>query len=212
MRGIALTSLIVLTPSVVVPHPHVFVAVDITVVFEDAKPAAVRLEWVYDEFFSLFLTSDLGIDLDGDGQLEPDEVEILANAVTQWPADFSGDLEVTQGEGIIVLGPRSDHHMTYEDGIVKEVHTRPLINAGAAPLAVRVYDPFYYVAYHLAGPVTIEGRDDCEALVTEADLNNAYSLVDELLYGRPASDVGADEEFPEVGIEFAQTIDVTCKN
>jgi ABC-type uncharacterized transport system substrate-binding protein len=193
-------------------HPHVFVTVDVTVIYELGKPAAVRLEWVYDELFSLLLSTDLGIDLDGDGKLEPQELETLALAVTDWPADYSGDLAVEQDGNPISLGAKFDHHMTYEDGIVKEVHSRPLINTDAASLTVRVYDPFYYVAYELAGPVTIEGRADCEALITAPDLNRAYSLVDELLYGRPASDVGADEEFPEVGIEFAQTIYVTCKN
>jgi hypothetical protein len=73
-----------------------------------------------------------------------------------------------------------------------------------------VYDPFYYVAYELIGAVTIKGRDDCEALITPANLDAAYTLVEEVLYGRPASDVGADEEFPEVGVAFADTINVTC--
>jgi hypothetical protein len=44
----------------------------------------------------------------------------------------------------------------------------------------------------------------------KADLNAAYSLVDELLYGRPASDVGPDEAFPEVGEAFSDTVVVTC--
>jgi hypothetical protein len=58
--------------------------------------------------------------------------------------------------------------------------------------------------------VNIVGRDDCEVLVAPANLDAAYTLVEELLYGRPASDVGVDEEFPEVGVAFADTIEVTC--
>ena len=62
----------------------------------------------------------------------------------------------------------------------------------------------------LASPVTVEGRDDCTVDVIPANLDAAYSLVDELLYGRPASDVGPDEDFPEVGRSFADTVVVTC--
>ena len=210
MRRLILSSAMTLLPTMAVPHPHVFVTVDVTLVYENDQPTAVRLEWVYDEFFSLLLTSSLEVDLDGDGILEAADVEKLAQAVTEWPSDYKGDLEVKQAGELMALGAKFDHRMTYADGIVTEVHSRPVINANDAPLTIRVYDPFYYVAYELAGPVTIEGRDDCTALITHPDLNRAYSLVDELLYGRPASDVGADEEFPEVGIEFAQTINVTC--
>jgi hypothetical protein len=46
--------------------------------------------------------------------------------------------------------------------------------------------------------------------VQQPDLNAAYSLVDEFLYGRPAADVGAEEQLPEVGLQFAETIFVTC--
>ncbi len=192
-------------------HPHVFVTVDVTVIYEGARPAAVKLDWVYDEFFSILLTSDLGIDLDGDGILTDVEAKILDDAVVEWPADYLGDLAVEQNGQSVALAPRINHTMIYVDGIVRETHTRPLVATSDAPLTVQVYDPFYYVAYELAGPVTIAGRNDCTALITEPDLNRAYSLVDELLYGRPASDVGADEQFPEVGVEFAQTIQVICE-
>jgi len=75
---------------------------------------------------------------------------------------------------------------------------------------VQVYDPFYYVAYEIVGDIGLTGGDGCVAQYQKADLNAAYSLVDELLYGRPASDVGPDEQFPEVGVAFADTVTVSC--
>lgn len=193
-------------------HPHLFVGVDVTLIYENGTPTAVQLAWQYDEFFSLLLTADLGIDLDGDMQLTASEQEALTAAVADWPEDFGGDLEVKRGEALAALGPRTAHSMTYSDGLIREIHQRPIVSLpeGDADLTVRVYDPFYYVSYSLNGPVLIEGADNCSAIVIPPDLNAAYSLAEELLYGRPASDVGADEAFPEIGAEFAETITIKC--
>lgn len=193
-------------------HPHLFVGVDVTLIYENGAPSGVRLAWEYDDFFSLLLTTDLGIDLDGDMILTPAEIDILAASVAAWPEDFAGDLEVLEGDVAVNLGERIQHEMTYTDGLIRETHVRPIVSVTdpTGPLTVRVYDPFYYVSYALNGPVTFEGIETCAALVTPPDLNAAYALVDKLLFGRAAADVGADEQFPMVGVEFAETITVTC--
>ena len=181
-------------------------------IFDGNDPVGVKLDWAYDDFFSLVLTSDLGIDLDGDLQLNPAELAILTDAISTWPEDFGGDLDVQQNGVPIGLGPRQRHEVTYENGLVTESHIRPIapVPDQAAPFTIRVYDPFYYVAYSLAGPVTIAGREGCEATVIPADLDRAYTLVEELLYATPASEFDAEEAFPEVGVEFADTIVIEC--
>ncbi|WP_322895229.1 MULTISPECIES: DUF1007 family protein [unclassified Yoonia] len=200
-----------LLPLPALAHPHVFVQVDMAVVFAPDGEVAVRLDWVYDAYFSMLVTSDLGIDADGDLQLTPEEQVMLDEQIAAWPPDFEGDLEVLQGEQILTLADKRDHAMIYQDGLMRETHLRPITLADrTTPLTILPYDPTYYIAYEIAGDVTIEGRDDCEVSIIPADLNAAYSLVDELLYGRPASDVGPDEEFPEVGRSFADTVVVTC--
>ncbi len=47
-------------------HPHIFVEAQVTVVFDDNGAMSVKLDWFYDDLFSLLVTSDLGIDMDGD--------------------------------------------------------------------------------------------------------------------------------------------------
>lgn len=192
-------------------HPHIFVSVEVAVTFSGNQPTEVELAWIYDDYFSLLLMTDLGLDLDADMILTPEEKDILAASVTEWPADFGGDLEVKQGDVLVSLQDRVNHTMEFENGIVREVHTRPLGPVADAPLTIRIFDPYYYVAYELIGSVSINGRDDCDALITPANLDEAYTLVEELLYGRPASDVGPEEEFPEVGEAFADTIEITCE-
>ena len=197
----------------VVAHPHIFIETAVTVVVDDAGAVlGVEVTWVYDDFFSLLLVEDLGLDPDGDMALQPAELRALEDAVLTWPEGFTGDVWVDGPGGDVALAPREDHRVMYDDGRVTEVHFRPLATPVSATEAVnvRVYDPGYYTAYSVTGPVELRGPEGCQIWMTPADLNAAYSLLDEMLYGRPASDVGADEEFPEVGASFADTVTVTC--
>jgi ABC-type uncharacterized transport system substrate-binding protein len=194
-------------------HPHVFVTAGVEIVFDDAgRMEGVRLSWTYDEFFSFMLTEDLGLDADGDLVMTPEEHEALARGVLDWPADFGGDLFVSRGGEPVALGQREQASVDYVDGLVTEHHYRPLAAPVEVdgPVNVQVYDPFYYVAYEIAPDIVLHGAGGCAADLRKADLNAAYSLVDELLYGRPASDVGPEEAFPEVGEAFADTVVVTC--
>ncbi|NCO85806.1 MAG: DUF1007 family protein [Rhodobacterales bacterium] len=212
-RSLCLSLCLSVLPSVASAHPHIFVEAQVALVFDGSGAmAGVRLTWTYDDFFSLLLTEDLGLDPDGDMVLRADEVAVLQGAVLDWPADFGGDLEVTQGGAPLALGAARDKVAVLVEGRVRESHFRPLAApvTATAPVNVQVFDPFYYVAYEVVAPITVEGRADCATQLRKADLNSAYALVDELLYGRPAGDVGPDEAFPEVGAAFADTVTVTC--
>lgn len=213
MRPVLLSTVIACLAAPAAAHPHIFVEAAVELVFDDTgRMAGVRLSWTYDEFFSFMLTSDLELDMDGDLVMSSEELETLAGQVLEWPADFGGDLYLTQRESQIALGPRGEASVDYVDGKVIERHYRPLAEPLDAswPVAVQVYDPFYYVAYEISPEIGLQGGAGCAVELRKADLNAAYSLVDELLYGRPASDVGPEESFPEVGEAFSDTVFVSC--
>jgi ABC-type uncharacterized transport system substrate-binding protein len=93
------------------------------------------------------------------------------------------------------------------DGQIVTTHFRPLAEPVTADgLILRAYDPTFYTAYDLSGGVTVTGG--CAAQVTPADLDRAYSLVEELLYALPSDQV--EEAFPEVGEAFADTVVIRC--
>ena len=199
-------------PVTATAHPHVFVEAQVTLVFNDEGGVGVKLDWFYDDFFSLLVTTDLGIDMDGDLRLTAAEQDLLDTQITAWPPDYAGDLEVSQGGQVLELAPKQDHTMTYAEGLFHEAHLRPVpaLMDRDTPLQVRVFDPSFYTAYDLRRPVLIEGRDDCMAEVIAADIDAAYALAESLLDGQQAGDVGPDDYFPEIGDAFADTIVVTC--
>ncbi len=201
---------LVCLPTSLVSHPHVFVAASVRVVFDHAGGVAVHLDWQYDDFFSLLVTSDLGLDMDGDLVLTAEEQALLDTEIAAWPPDYAGDLEVMQGEAVLPLGEKFDHSMVYQEGVFTERHARPVEGVMAdAPLLIRVYDPAFYTAYDLTGPVTVEGRDDCMVEIIRADLDAAYALAESLL-GGPMDAQGPDDYFPAIGDAFADTIQITC--
>lgn len=194
-------------------HPHIFVETAVEIIVDaDNRVTGFKVIWTYDDFFSLLITEDLGIDADGDMALTEAEEEVLRGAVKDWPEDYGGDLLVETDQGAVALAERQSHTVAYVDGRVLESHVRPLAEPAAAGTRVdlRVFDPGYYTAYALTGGANVSGSNSCDVVIAPADLEAAYSLVDELLYGRPASDVGIEEAFPEVGAAFADRISVTC--
>lgn len=197
-------------PSFSAAHPHLFVQTELTVLYENNVPVAVQVDWIYDDFFSLLLTADLGIDLDGDLVLTAEEEAMLDAAVTEWPPGFKGDLEVRQNGQVVPLGAKVAHSMSFESGIVRESHVRVLPPLTNPNLAIQAFDPFYYIAYDIVQPVVVSGRADCAVSVTPADMDAARALVAELLDGLTPEDVGPDEPFPEVGNEFADVMTITC--
>lgn len=199
-------------PVTATAHPHVFVQAQVTVVFDEAGDMGIKLDWYYDDLFSLLVTTDLGIDMDGDLVLTAEEQALLDSQIAAWPPEYAGDLEVAQGGAVLALGEKQDHRMTYVEGLFVETHTRPVpaVPDADGAIQIRVYDPSFYTAYDLRRPVLFEGRDDCSAEIIPADVDAAYAMAESLLDGQAPGDVGPDEYFPAIGDAFADTIVVTC--
>lgn len=203
-----LAALAAFAPGLAGAHPHIFVDAEVEIVVGAEGVEAVRLTWIYDEFFSLLVTEEMGLDPDLDGVLTDDELAVLSDYVLDWPEGFGGDLLVTAGAGPVALGAREEAGVAFEDGRMMESHLRPLAAPVAGPVTVKVFDPSYYTAYTIAAPVTVTGGEGCSVGIARADLVAATDMVEEMLYAMPQNE--AEMVFPEVGEAFADTITVTC--
>ena len=212
MRTALLLALLTL-PAPLAAHPHVFADSRIEVLMEGPLVTAIRLTWTYDEFFSLMLTQDLGLDADADAVLTEVEARALEASVTDWPPDFGGDLVLTHDEEPVPLAEPEDHSVDFVEGRVVETHTRPLATpASAAEAALRVenYDPYFYVAYAIQPEIALTGAGPCQAALILADPVAAQAEVDALYQGLDIAGAGPEEQLPPVGYAFSDRVEVRC--
>ena len=194
-------------------HPHIFIDARVGLIFDDAgQLTAIRVAWVYDEFYSLVQLEELDLDPDGDGELTEPERAKLAGFDTDWIEGYEGDIYVKAGGQLVKLSGPTEPGAQMLGTQIETWHIRTLetpIDPIAKPVEVKVYDPGFYTAYSVDADVALTGRAGCSVEVLPADLNKAYDLVEELLYGPGAENVQEDN-FPEVGEHFADTLTLKC--
>jgi ABC-type uncharacterized transport system substrate-binding protein len=207
----ALALLAILGPVPAAAHPHVFIGTGMTLVLDEAnRLAAIRVTWSYDELYSLLVLEERGLDPDYDGVLTPEELASLNGFDMAWIEGFPGDTYAYAEGTPLALGPPTDYVTTIEEGRIVTTHTRRVETMPAgAPVVVKAYDPTFYTAYDLSRGVAVEGGAGCAAEHVPADLDAAYTMLEELLYG-PRSGEWSEDEFPEVGEAFADEVRLTC--
>ena len=193
-------------PALAVAHPHIFVNAGLRLVVSgDGEVEAVEVSWVYDEFYSLLILEDKGLDPDYDGVLTEAELRQLDGFDLQWIDGFAGDLFARRDGADVPLGPPEGLGTSVEDGKIVTRHRRAL-NGPAEGLELRVFDPTYYTAYDLEGGVEVAGP--CQPVLDPADLEAAHNLVASLIRGMNAAQL--DMDFPAVGEHFADRITIEC--
>jgi ABC-type uncharacterized transport system substrate-binding protein len=204
-RLISAAVAILLGAPVAFAHPHVFVETGLKLVADDTgRLVGVEVSWSYDDFYSLLLLEDMGLDPDGDGVLSADELAKLDGFDLQWIEGYLGDLYLTANDAPIALGRPQGRGTNVVAGRIVTRHFRAFAPQ-EGEVIVKAYDPTFYTAYDLNGGVTVP--EGCTLSIQPADLDRAYTMVEEALYKNPAM---PDDEYPEVGEAFADTVEVAC--
>ncbi|MDR9395037.1 MAG: DUF1007 family protein [Roseovarius sp.] len=187
-------------------HPHVFV--DVTLRFlpaADGQLSGVEVTWRYDDFFSLLVLEDRGLDPDGDMRLSPAERDrLMGFDLVDWPDGFEGALFLSGPDGDVALGPPRATHVGLDGGRIVSRHVRPFPPVAADDLVARPYDPSYYAALDLVAVAGVP--DGCAPRIVEADADAADARVAEL------GDAGREDFFEEVrvGSHYADRLEVSC--
>jgi ABC-type uncharacterized transport system substrate-binding protein len=189
-------------------HPHIFVDTALKVIVSDAgQLEAVEITWAYDEFYSLLIFEDRGLDSDYDGALTAEELAKLQGFDMAWTEGFEGDTYLTRDGAGLEMGAPVHLATVVADGRITTRHRRALVQPQAADgVVIKAYDPGYYTAYTMTGGLEVSGG--CQGSITPPDLDAAYTKVEELLYAMPADQ--AEEAYPEVGEAFADTVRLSC--
>jgi ABC-type uncharacterized transport system substrate-binding protein len=188
-------------------HPHVFVDVGLRFESDGAgNLTGVEVTWRYDDFFSLLILSDMGLDTDGDGVLtQAERAELKGFDLEEWPEGFEGDLYLRRDGRKIALDHPVPTGVAVENGRIVATHRRGFGPVPADGLRIEPYDPTYYVDYTLTGPIDLPGA--CDHAVKEPDLDESQRAFREMI-----SEMTAEEQFDgiEVGNLFSDVMVVSC--
>lgn len=187
-------------------HPHVFADVGLALdVDADRQVTSVEVTWRYDDFFSLLILEDMGLDPDGDGALTAAELTALERFdLDNWYEGFEGDLYMYSDGAKLELGAPEFVSVAIDEGRITSVHRRSVTPAPAEGLVIEPYDPTYYIAFEASLPITLPAP--CRAEVRKPDLDAAAKKMQAELAQIP------EDQFLEIepGRNFADRIEVTC--
>ena len=194
-------------------HPHIFVDTGLEVIVDaEGRLTHLRITWAYDEFYSLLVTEDRGLDPDYDGVLTQAEVASLNGFDMQWIEGFNGDTVLLEGGEEVALSGPQDVETRFADGRIITSHLRAVEDPAPAAdgLVIKPYDPTYYTAYEVTQKVTIQGSETCRARVKMPDMNADLRALQQDLSTLDANTDPSDVGLPEIGEALANEVVITC--
>ena len=211
-RVIGVLAVIVASPALA--HPHVFVDTALEVIFDEKGQAtALRISWTYDEYYSLVIVEERGVDPEYDGSATPEEAKALAGFDMGWDASFDGDTYALMGGASLPLSRPGDWTAVYEAGKITSSHVRRFdapITIGAMGLIVQSYDPSYYSAYAIIGTPTLTAAPQgCSVGVFAPDPASADAILQAAIDEQAGSD-DVESTFPAIGAAYSDEARVTC--
>jgi len=187
-------------------HPHVFVDVALRVLSDDkGRLTGVEVTWTYDDFFSLLVLEDRGLDPDGDMKLtEKERGALMGFDLEHWEPGFEGAMFIYDMGGKIELGAAEATYAGMDGGRIVTRHIRPIDPMPFSDLTLRPYDPSYYAALDL---VEVTGLPSgCKSDIIQPDTKAADAKVEAL--GGAGMEAIFDEV--QVGIYYADELRVSC--
>ena len=212
---LALASALLVVPSSVPAHPHVWATVRSEIVLgPNHQITGIRHSWTFDEFYTAMAVE--GLDTNKDGVYSKEELAPLAkvNVESLKEFDYFTFVHVEGEDKVLKLKPPIDYWANYDKGVLTLHFTLPLetpVDTHGQPVAVDVYDPSFFVAFGFATEkaVTLTGADTkgCTAEIEQPDEETAASA--KALTESFFSQLGPGSNF---GSQFAQTVTIKCKD
>jgi ABC-type uncharacterized transport system substrate-binding protein len=132
-------------------HPHVWVTVESTLLYEHGAFVGVKHKWTFDEFYSAMAVE--GLDTNKDGKYSREELAELAKVNVTSLKDFGYfTFPMVAGQAVKVSDP-TDYWLEHKDGILSLHFTVPFANPvlpEAKGFTFAVYDPSFFIAFDLA--------------------------------------------------------------
>jgi ABC-type uncharacterized transport system substrate-binding protein len=194
-------------------HPHVWVSVETTVLYEGGHVTGLRHKWTFDDMYTTMAIE--GLDVNGDGTYSKEELADLAKVNMDGLKDFGYFTHAKLGETVLKVKEPVDYWLEHKDGVLSLHFTLPLeqpVLAEAEELNFSVYDETFFIAFDLAkdNPIKLsEGAPSgCTAsvVVPQNDVEQLQNL--NSAFGGQLTAGNANFG---MGSGYAQTVTVSCK-
>ncbi len=193
-------------------HPHVWVNVETTVLYDAGKVTGFKHRWAFDDMYTAMAIQ--GLDKNKDGTYSREELAELAQVNIDGLKDFAFFTFAKLGDKALALSPPKDYWLEHKDGLLSLHMTLPLAEALPAEtqgLTFAIYDQSFFIAFDLIKdkPVKFsEGAPSgCSAQVggAEKDLAELQKLNDAFAGQMTAGDANMGD-----GLGYSTTIAITC--
>ena len=163
-------------------HPHLWIDVAATVLFDKDRVSAIRFQWTFDEFFSAGVIGEF--DKNNNKQFDPDELEPLRTGAFEGTKEAGFFTDIQIGGTKFDIQTTTDFAARIEKGVAVYEFTVPLpepLDPTKTTFSFSVYDQSYFVDIGFVGhdPIALTGggSDGCKVLVTEDRQNPIYGGV-----------------------------------
>ena len=132
-------------------HPHVWVTVETTLLYERGAFVGLRHKWTFDEFYTAMAIE--GLDKNKDGKYDREELAELAKVNIESLKDFAYFTFPALANQPLKMGEPRDYWLEHADSILSLHFTLPLASPvlpEAKGLTFAVYDPSFFIAFDLA--------------------------------------------------------------
>ena len=157
--------LFMLMPSIGHAHPHVFIAQNTRVLFDEKGMAEIKIRWTFDEMFSVMILEDF--DSNRDKVLDTMEIQTIKEKAFGYIASHNYYIHIKIDNKPFEVKFIKDFNARVENGKLVYEFTIPChVTAIATPKKIMIspYDPEYYSAIYFPDQqsVSFENQDRYE--------------------------------------------------
>ena len=193
-------------------HPHVWVTVETTVLYEGGKVTGLRHKWTFDDMYTAMAIE--GLDTNKDGDYSREELAELAKVNIDGLKEFEYFTHVKLGDKDVKGKEPIDYYLEYKDKLLSLYFTLPLeepVLADAQGLNFSVYDESFFIAFDFvkSDPIKLSAAPHgCSATVgvPENELKDLQALNQAFGGQATAGDANAGQ-----GTGYSQTVTLGCK-
>jgi ABC-type uncharacterized transport system substrate-binding protein len=194
-------------------HPHVWVNVETTVVYENGAVNGLLHKWSFDDMYTAMAIQ--GLDANGDGTYSREELAELAKVNIDGLKEFGYFTVAKLGDKVVKTKDPADYHLEYKDSVLSLYFKLPFeqpVLADAPNFNFSVFDESFFIAFDFAkeNPVKLsEGAPaGCTANVgvPETELEDLKALNESFGGQLTAGDANAG-----AGMGYAKTVTLGCK-